>query len=142
MVRVACRVEQDSNGNPLYHGLILTMTWTDSDHNRLVALKKQRAEMMRVPDEQVDKPKIRKVTIKIKEIRARLIAHEKGLDQPEATEEATEESTETTDPRLPEGVLEAHSAWKDKTGKWTDFVKAAGGVSKAKEYREIIESDD
>ena len=121
------------------------MTWTDSDHNRLVALKKQRAEMMRVPSEKIDKSKIREVTIEIKDIRARLIAHEKGNKTPvveDQTPEVIEEPVETDDSSLPEGVLEAHSAWKDKTGKWTDFVKAAGGVSKAKEYREIIESED
>ena len=42
-------------------------------------------------------------------------------------------------PYFPEGVLEAHAAWKDKTAKWTDFVKASGGVHKANRYREIIE---
>ena len=42
-------------------------------------------------------------------------------------------------PGFPEGVLEAHAAWKDKTAKWTDFVKASGGVHKANEYREIID---
>tara|TARA_B100001769_G_C21999013_1_gene536873 strand:- start:550 stop:888 length:339 start_codon:yes stop_codon:yes gene_type:complete len=55
------------------------MTWTESDHARLVALKVQRAEMRRVPDEQIDKEKIKKLTIEIKSIKKRLIAHEKGV---------------------------------------------------------------
>ena len=131
---------------PPLHRVELTMSWRDSDHARLIALKKQRAEMRRVPDEQVDKGKIRELTIEIKEIRTRLIADEKGPKETPVVEDQTpeviEEPVETDDSSLPEGVLEAHSAWKDKTGKWTDFVKAAGGLSKAKEYREIIESED
>ena len=54
------------------------MSWTESDHARLVALKVQRAHMRRVPDEQMDKEKIKKLTIEIKSIKRRLIAHEKG----------------------------------------------------------------
>ena len=131
------------------------MSWTESDHARLVALKQQRAELRRVPDEELDKEKVRKLTIEIKAINKRLVAHQKGLvakpeaveeetaTEPEAVEEetATEpEPVEETDSELPEGVLEAYNAWKDKTGKWTDFVKACGGVAKAKEYRTVIEN--
>ncbi len=102
------------------------MSWTESDHARLVALKQQRAELRRVPDEELDKEKVRKLTIEIKAINKRLVAHQKGLvAKPEAVEEetATEpEPVEETDSELPEGVLEAYNAWKDKTGKWTDFA--------------------
>lgn len=54
------------------------MSWTDSDHARLVQLKVQRADLLRVPDEEKDKEKIRKLTIEIKQIKKRLIALEKG----------------------------------------------------------------
>ena len=54
------------------------MSWTDSDHARLVQLKVQRANLLRVPDEEKDKEKIRKLTIEIKQIKRRLIALEKG----------------------------------------------------------------
>lgn len=54
------------------------MSWTDSDHARLVQLKVQRTTLLRVPDEEKDKEKIRKLTIEIKQIKKRLIALEKG----------------------------------------------------------------
>jgi hypothetical protein len=121
------------------------MSWTESDHARLVALKQQRAELRRVPDEELDKEKVRKLTIEIKAINKRLVAHQKGLvTEPEPVEEETvtepEPVEEETDLGLPEGVLEAYNAWQDKTGKWTDFVKASSGVAKAKEYRAVIEN--
>ena len=132
------------------------MSWTESDHARLVALKQQRALLSRtedgtrIPDEQLDKNKIRKLTIEIKEINKRLVAYQRGLEQgtvseeePAVEEPAVEEPAveEPADSDLPEGVLEAYNAWKDKTGKWTDFVKACGGVKNAKEYRAVIESN-
>ena len=55
------------------------MTWTESDHARLLDLKQQRATMRRGPDEEKDKTKMSKLTIEIKEIKRRLIAHEKGI---------------------------------------------------------------
>ena len=81
------------------------MSWTESDHARLVALKQQRASMMRledgtpVPDEQLDKNKIRKLTIEIKEINKRLVAYQRGLEQGTVSEEepAVEEPAETTE---------------------------------------------
>lgn len=132
------------------------MSWTESDHARLVALKQQRALLSRdkdgnrLPDEELDKEKVRKLTLEIKTINKRLVAHQKGLQvQPEPIQEETIEE-EASEPEtveeesgsgLPEGVIEAYNAWQDKTGKWTDFVKACGGVKNAKEYRAIIESN-
>ena len=45
------------------------MTWTESDHARLVALKQQRAALRRGPDELKDKTKMSKLTVEIKEIK-------------------------------------------------------------------------
>ena len=45
------------------------MSWTESDHARLVALKHQRAAMRRGPDEEIDKDKLKKLTIEIKAIK-------------------------------------------------------------------------
>ena len=123
------------------------MTWTESDHARLVALKVQRAEMRRVPDEQIDKEKIKKLTIEIKSIKKRLIAHEKGVsvaqnapvEEVEAPVEEVEAPVEAPD-GVPAEVIEAHKAWKDKEIKWTEFLKVCGGPAKAKEYRAIIEN--
>ena len=69
------------------------MSWTESDHARLVALKQQRAGMMRkddgtnIPDDQLDKTKIRKLTIEIKAINKRLVAYQRGLEQGTVSEE-------------------------------------------------------
>ena len=78
------------------------MSWTESDHARLVALKRQRAAMMRkedgtnIPDAQLDKAKIRKLTIEIKAINKRLVAYQRGLEQG-IEEPAVEEPAETTE---------------------------------------------
>jgi len=79
------------------------MSWTDSDHARLVQLKVQRADLLRVPDEEKDKEKIRKLTIEIKQIKKRLIALEKGgsvaIDaEPEPELELKSDSVATQDP--------------------------------------------
>lgn len=70
-------LRQHSNDYPLSNKSS-EMSWTDSDHARLVQLKVQRANLLRVPDEEKDKEKIRKLTIEIKQIKRRLIALEKG----------------------------------------------------------------
>lgn len=74
------------------------MTWTESDHARLVALKQQRAALRRGPDELKDKTKMSKLTVEIKEIKRRLIAHEKNkmkaekaAEEPVAEEPVAEE---------------------------------------------------
>ena len=123
------------------------MSWTESDHARLVALKHQRAAMRRGPDEEIDKDKLKKLTIEIKAIKKRLIAHEKGVsvaqnapvEEVEAPVEEVEAPAEAPDGVPPE-VIEAHKAWKDKEIKWTEFLKVCGGPAKAKEYRAIIEN--
>ena len=71
------------------------MTWTESDHARLVALKQQRAALRRGPDELKDKTKMSKLTVEIKEIKRRLIAHEKNKMKAEkAAEEPVAEEPE------------------------------------------------
>ena len=130
------------------------MSWTESDHARLVALKHQRAAMRRGPDEEIDKDKLKKLTIEIKAIKKRLIAHEKGVsvaqnapveeveapvEEVEAPVEEVEAPVEAPD-GVPAEVIEAHKAWKDKEIKWTEFLKVCGGPAKAKEYRAIIEN--
>ena len=123
------------------------MSWTESDHARLVALKHQRAAMRRGPDEEIDKDKLKKLTIEIKAIKKRLIAHEKGVsvaqnapvEEVEAPVEEVEAPAEASD-GVPAEVIEAHKAWKDKEIKWTEFLKVCGGPAKAKEYRAIIEN--
>lgn len=67
------------------------MTWTESDHARLVALKQQRAALRRGPDELKDKTKMSKLTVEIKEIKRRLIAHEKNKMKAEKAEEPVAE---------------------------------------------------
>ena len=70
------------------------MSWTESDHARLIALKQQRMRMLREGDGNYDKAKVAKLTVEIKAIKKRLIAHEKGQsvaqDAPEAIEEPAE----------------------------------------------------
>ena len=70
------------------------MSWTESDHARLIALKQQRMRMLREGDGNYDKGKVAKLTVEIKAIKKRLIAHEKGQsvaqDAPEAIEEPAE----------------------------------------------------
>jgi len=71
------------------------MTWRDSDHARLVALKMQRAQMRRGPDEEKDKNKMSKLTTEIKALRKRLINYEKiKMNQANALENPIEEPVE------------------------------------------------
>ena len=75
------------------------MTWTESDHARLVALKQQRAALRRGPDEMKDKTKMSKLTVEIKEIKRRLIAHEKNTMKAEkAAEEPVAEEPVAEEP--------------------------------------------
>ncbi len=79
------------------------MSWTESDHARLIALKQQRMRMLREGDGNYDKAKVAKLTVEIKAIKKRLIAHEKGQSvaidaktQPEL--ELKSDSVATQDP--------------------------------------------
>ena len=126
------------------------MSWTESDHARLVALKQQRASMMRledgtpVPDEQLDKNKIRKLTIEIKEINKRLVAYQRGLEQGTVSEEepAVEEPA-VEEPAVEEPAVEEPAETTEKLT-WPQFRSKHKGKPKEEisrlwaEYKESL----
>ena len=133
------------------------MSWTDSDHARLVQLKVQRADLLRVPDEEKDKEKIRKLTIEIKQIKKRLIALEKGgsvaIDaEPEPELELKSDSVATQDPSDDEAKSEAEEGEPSASSEpqevekltWPQFRSKHKGKSKEEisslwaEYKESL----
>ena len=121
------------------------MTWTESDHARLVALKQQRAALRRGPDELKDKTKMSKLTVEIKEIKRRLIAHEKNkMEAEKAAEEPVAEEPVAEEPVAEEPVAEEPAAEEPEPVRlsWNQFRSKHKGKESAEisklwaEYKE------